>query len=94
MAQLEIKCPLCKGTIWIDQSTGKIIDHKEAGHKKVEFSDFLKDSKKDKGWDEKMKKAREEEARRKAEREKLFKEARANPDKLKSDGRPDPFMWD
>jgi len=76
---------MCKGTLWVDSSTLKIVDHREAGHQKPDLEQFLKDSKKDKGWDEKMKKAREDEARRKAEIEAKFKQVTENSDNNSND---------
>jgi hypothetical protein len=61
--------------LWIDPSTLKIVDHRPADHQKADLAQFLKDSKQDKGWDEKMRKAREDEARRKAEIEEKFRKA-------------------
>jgi hypothetical protein len=56
----------------------KIVDHRAADHEKPDLQKFLEESKKDKGWDERMKKAREEEARRKAEIEEKFRKAKEN----------------
>ncbi|MDR2578971.1 MAG: hypothetical protein LBC70_09250 [Chitinispirillales bacterium] len=75
MSLRETKCPICNGTLWVDSSTLKIVDHRPADHQKASLEQFLKDSKQDKAWDEKMKKARENEARRKAEIEEKFKKA-------------------
>jgi len=80
MGLFETKCPMCDGTLWIDPSTLNIVDHRAADHQKVDLQQFLKDSKQDKGWDEKMRKAREEEARRKAEIEEKFRHAKENTD--------------
>ena len=76
MSLIETKCPMCNGSLWIDPSTLKIVDHRAADHQKADLARFLKDSKQDKGWDEKMRKAREEETRRKAEIEEKFKQAK------------------
>jgi len=99
MSLFELKCPTCKGTLWVDSSTLKIVDHKAAAdqQKKADFEQFLKSSKQDRGWDEKMKKAREEEAARKLEIEQKFKEAKENKDFGKDDndtGMRSPFDWD
>jgi hypothetical protein len=86
---------MCKGTLWIDLSSGKIVDHKSADQAKANFDDFLKAQKKGTAWDDKMKKAKEEETKRKAEIEMKFKKAKDTPleadsnDKLKS-----PLDWD
>jgi hypothetical protein len=88
---------MCKGTLWIDPSTLKIVDHRQADHKKADLSQFLKDSKQDKGWDEKMRRAREEEARRKAEIEEKFRQAKENKgvnDDTSSAGLKSPLDWD
>jgi hypothetical protein len=97
MSLFETKCPMCKGTLWIDPSTLRIVDHQEADRKKADLAQFLKDSKQDKGWDAKMKAAREEEARRKAEIEAKFKQAKEG--KGLGDGTPpgglkSPLDWD
>jgi hypothetical protein len=42
LSLFEIKCPLCKGTIWIDPATGKVVDHQSADHQKGDFNEFLK----------------------------------------------------
>ncbi len=95
MALFEIKCPMCKGTIWIDPSSGKVVDHRSADHEKADFEQFLKTSKQDKAWDAKMKKAREEEARRKAEIEAKFKQAKENTEQdTETPGPKSPFDWD
>ena len=68
MSLFEIKCPLCKGTLWIDQSTGKVVDHTSADHQKTDFGDFMKKQKeKSSLWEDKFKKAAEDTAKRKAE---------------------------
>jgi len=76
MSLFEAKCPLCDGTLWIDPSNMKIVDHKPSEQSKADLDGFLKSYRQDKGWDSKMKKAKEEEARRKAEIEQLFKKAK------------------
>jgi len=94
MSLFEIKCPLCKGTLWIDPSTGNIIDHKAADHKKLDLEGFLK-SQKNRGseLEEKFKKAKEEQDKRKEEMEKEFKKSKENVDKYKGDVQS-PFQWD
>jgi hypothetical protein len=94
MSLLETKCPICKGTLWIDLSTGKIVDHKSCDSQKVDFEGFLQAQKnRNPQWEDKFKKAKEEKAKRKAEIEAQFRKARENPDELK--GTVDsPFKWD
>jgi Zn-finger nucleic acid-binding protein len=94
MSLFEIKCPLCKGVLWIDQSTGKVVDHKSADKQKADFDEFLKSRKNNNpAWDDKFKKAQEDKARRKEEIEQKFKMAKENPDEL--EGEVDsPFKWD
>lgn len=93
MSLFEIKCPMCKGTIWIDSTTQKIVDHKSADQPKANFEEFLKNRKKGVAWDDKFQKAKEEEAKRKAEIEMKFKKAKDEDlgpiEPLKS-----PFDWD
>ena len=76
MSLFEVKCPLCKGTLWIDPAKGKVVDHQSADHQKADFGAFLKSREQKTAWDDKMKKAKEEEAKRKAEIEQKFKVAR------------------
>lgn len=96
MSLFEVKCPMCKGTLWIDPSTCKIVDHKSADHSKANFDEFLKSQKKGTAWDDKLKKAKEEEAKRKAEIEMKFKQAKESkpePDSSSEQLRS-PFDWD
>jgi hypothetical protein len=94
MSLFEIKCPLCKGTIWVDPSTGKVVDHKSADKKKADFDGFLKAQKNpNPQWDEKFKKIQDDKAKRKAEIEEKFKQAKENPEAF--EGPVDsPFQWD
>jgi hypothetical protein len=94
MSLFEIKCPLCRGTIWVDPSTGKVVDHKAVDKPKADFDGFLKAQKNhNPQWDDKFKKIQEEKAKRKAEIEEKFKQAKENPDELQ--GNVDsPFQWD
>jgi hypothetical protein len=94
MSLLEIKCPLCKGTLWIDQSTGKVVDHKSSDKQKADFDEFLKARKNyNPAWEDKFNKAREEKAKRKAEIEERFRKAKENPDELQGEV-DSPFKWD
>lgn len=94
MSILEIRCPLCKGTLWIDQSTGKVVDHKSADQKKTDFDSFMKHQSEKSGiWDKKIKQARDDVAKRKQEWEDRFKKAKENPDELPGDVES-PFKWD
>lgn len=77
---------MCKGHMWIDLSSGKVVDHRSADHQKADFDQFMKERKESAGlWDDRLKKAKEEEARRKAEWEKRFKAAKEDPDSLEGD---------
>jgi hypothetical protein len=86
---------MCKGTLWIDLSTGKIVDHQSADHQKGDFNEFLKNRQKGVAWDDRLKKAKEEEKKRKEEIEQKFRKARESteigPDEqsMKS-----PLDWD
>jgi hypothetical protein len=94
MSLLEVKCPLCKGTLWIEIATGKVVDHKSADHQKQDFDTFLKTRQKpDDFWDEKLKKAKDDTAKRKAEMEERFKQAKEHPEELQGDVES-PFKWD
>ena len=90
----EVKCPMCKGTLWIDQSSGKVIDHKSADQQKVSLEEFMK-SREDRGgfWDKKIGKAKDDIAKRKAEIDEKFKKAREDPDSVEGDYQS-PFQWD
>lgn len=93
MSLFEIKCPICKGTLWIDLATGKVVDHKSADQPKANFEDFLKTQKKGVAWDDKFQKAKEEEAKRKAEIELKFKKAK-DEDQGPVEPFKSPFDWD
>lgn len=95
MSLFEIKCPLCKGNLWIDPASGKVVDARAHDQQKASFDEFLKAQKqKSSEWDEKLKKAQEEEAKRKAELEKKFREAKEG--KLDENIPPiqSPINWD
>jgi hypothetical protein len=94
MGLFEVKCPLCKATIWIDQSTGKVVDHKSGDKQKTDFDDFMKKEKeKSSIWEDKFKKAQEEKAKRKAEIEEKFKVAKEKPEEIQGEYES-PFKWD
>jgi hypothetical protein len=94
MSLFEVKCPLCKGTLWIDQSTGKVVDHKSGDKQKGDFDDFMKKQKeKSSVWEDKFKKAANETAKRKAEIEEKFKVAKEKPEEIEGDYES-PFKWD
>jgi hypothetical protein len=96
MSLLEIKCPICKGTLKVDITTGEVVEHVEYEPPKANFEDFLSSRKKGVAWDDKIKKAQEDQAKRKAEIEMKFKQAKENPDTLADDSSPlrTPFDWD
>lgn len=94
MSILEIKCPMCKGSIWIEQSTGAVVDHKSGDQQKVSLDSFLKDQKGRAGkWDEKLNRAKDDTARRRTEIEERFRHAKEHPEELKGDV-DSPFKWD
>lgn len=95
MSLFEIKCPMCKGQLWIDLGTGKVVDHKSADQPKADYKVFLKSREKGTAWDDKMKRAKEEEAKRKAEIEMKFKGVKNEKPDL-SDKNPlhNPLDWD
>jgi hypothetical protein len=94
MSLVEIKCPLCKGSLWIDLSSGKVVDQKSADHQKADFGTFLKSQDgRVNALEEKARKAKEEAVKRKAEIDSMFKKAKENPDELKGDVES-PFKWD
>ncbi|MCU0608627.1 MAG: hypothetical protein MUF22_02515 [Chitinispirillaceae bacterium] len=96
MSLFEIKCPICKGKIWIDPSSGKVVDHQTADHQKGDFDEFLKSRNKGPAWDDRFQKAKDSEAKRKAEIEEKFMKAKENPGELPGDGGPlkSPLDWD
>jgi hypothetical protein len=94
MAVIEIKCPMCKGSIWLEQSTGKVVDHKGADQQKVDFNSFMKSQDgRASALEEKARKAKEDMAKRKVEIEQQFKQAKEHPEDLKGDVES-PFKWD
>jgi hypothetical protein len=94
MAILEVKCPMCKGSLWIEQSTGRVVDHKTAEQQKVSLDLFLQEQKsKSSKWDDKIVKAKDDVAKRKAEIEERFKSAKEKPEDLPDDYES-PFKWD
>lgn len=94
MSVIEIKCPMCKGSIWIEQSTGTVVDHKSADQQKTDFDSFMKAQEGRKGkWDDKLTRAREDTVKRKAELEERFRQARENPDQVQGEYES-PFKWD
>ncbi len=94
MALLELKCPMCKGKLWIDPSSGRIIDHRAADQKKLDLDAFMK-SQKSRGTDleNKFIKAKEEQEKRKEKMEEDFKRAKEHPDEIEGDYQS-PFEWD
>jgi hypothetical protein len=95
MSLFEVKCPMCKGTLWIDPASGKVVDHQSADHQKGDFDEFMKNRQKGVAWDDRFSKARDEEKKRKDEIEQKFKKARENPEEV-PDEKPmqSPFDWD
>lgn len=94
MSFLQVKCPMCKGMLWIDRTSGKVVDHKAADQKKVDFDSFMKArSEQSSKWEEKMKKAKENEAKRKSELDAQFRKAAEDPDQIEGDYES-PFKWD
>lgn len=94
MSLFEIKCPMCKGTIWVDPASGKVVDHKTHDHKTADLGEFMQAEKSKTGqWDDKFKKIAEDKEKRKAEIEKQFKAAKENPDSLEGNAE-NPFLWD
>jgi len=95
MSLFEIKCPMCKGTIWIDPSSGRLIDHKSADHKKLDLQDFMKSEKnKSSELEGKLIKAKEEHEKRKLQLEEDFKHAKEHPEDLEGEEYQSPFQWD
>ena len=96
MSLFEIKCPMCKGTLWIDPATCKIVDHQSADHQKGNFDEFMKNRQKGVAWDDRFQKAKDEELKRKAAIEEKFKKAKESPDTGPEDETPmkSPFDWD
>ena len=95
VALFEIKCPLCKGTLWIDPASGKVVDHQSADHQKGDFEEFMKSRKKGTAWDDRFQKAKEEEIKRKAEIERKFLKAKeTTEDGTEEKPMQSPFDWD
>lgn len=95
MSLFEVKCPMCKGALWIDPATQKVVDHKAPDQPKADFKDFLKSREKGTAWDEKMRRAKEDEAKRKAEIEMKFKGVKdETPDLSEKSPFNSPLDWD
>ena len=95
MSLFQIKCPMCKGTLWIDPSTQKVVDHQSADHQKADFGEFLKNRDKKPAWDDRLTKAKEDERKRKEEIDRKFKAAKDDPSTLPDEGvMKSPFDWD
>jgi hypothetical protein len=94
MSLFEIRCPMCKGTLWVDPSSGKVVDHKSADHQKADLGEFMK-THKDRGniLEDQFKKAKMEKEKHKQEMDKKFKDARKLADDFKGDV-SSPFGWD
>jgi Zn-finger nucleic acid-binding protein len=94
MALFEIKCPMCKGSIWIDPSSGKVVDHRSADHHKAGLGEFLKQEKeKSAGWDDKLRRAKDDQEKHKADLEAKFRKAQENADQL-TEGIDNPYKWE
>jgi hypothetical protein len=94
VSHFVVKCPMCKGTLWINPSTGEVVDHKAADHQKADLGLFLK-SQKERGsaLEDKFKKAKVDQDKRKQDLDKRFQEAKEHPENL--EGEVDsPFKWD
>jgi gas vesicle protein len=94
MSMFEIKCPMCKGTLWVNPSTGEVVDHKSADHHKADLGEFLK-TQKDRGsvLEDKFKKAKDEQQKRKQELDSRFKDAAKRAEDFKGDV-SSPFDWE
>lgn len=94
MSLIEITCPECKGKLWVDPSTGRVVDHKSVDHKKINLNDFLK-SQTSRGSDleEKFKKAKEEKNKLKLKMNEDFKKANKHSDNNQG-AYESPFQWD
>ncbi|MBD3391148.1 MAG: hypothetical protein GF418_03740 [Chitinivibrionales bacterium] len=94
MALFEVRCPMCKGMLWIDPSSGKVVDHKAGGHQKADFNEFLK-THKDRGnvLEDKFRKAKIERDKMKEELDKKFKDARKVAEEFEGEV-DNPFGWD
>ncbi len=94
MSVFEVKCPMCKGSLWIDPATCKVVEHKSPDQQKTDFKEFLKSREKGVAWDDKFQKAKEEEKKRKAEIEQKFKQAKDLTDSKPDDPFKSPLDWD
>ncbi|MDG5815589.1 hypothetical protein QA601_10890 [Chitinispirillales bacterium ANBcel5] len=95
MSIFEVKCPMCKGTLWIDPVTSKVVEHRSAEEKKMGFEEFLNSRKKGVCWDDKFKKAKEEERKRKEQIEQKFRSAKNDSSESSEDSKfRSPLDWD
>ncbi len=94
MSLIEVKCPMCKGTLWIDPSSGEVVDHKADGHKKIDFQSYMKEQKqRGSALEEKMRQAKEQEDKRRQAMDEKFKAAKERPDDIQGEYHS-PFEWD
>ena len=94
MSLFEIRCPMCKGTLWIDPSSGKVVDHKSADHQKADLGAFLKEHKqRGSALENQFKKAKAEKDKRKEEMDQKFRDAKKLAEDFEGDV-SSPFGWD
>jgi uncharacterized protein YbaR (Trm112 family) len=74
---IEIKCPLCHGSLWVDVEKKEVISH-EKSHKKnmVSFDELLiKEKEKKEKSEQRFKQAQELESAKKKKAEEIFKKS-------------------
>lgn len=91
---IEVTCPFCKGTLWIDPATGEVL-HKEGFKRDTgkDFSEFLAvSSREEQILEEKFKKAQEKEKSKLERLQKKFDWAKEHPGELPDDDRIKPVI--
>jgi len=73
---IEVTCPCCEATLWLDTTTGEVIKSEKAARKKNSLDDlWLKEKKKAEGMDHKLEASFELQKKKHADAEKKFRDA-------------------
>ena len=73
---IEVTCPCCEATLWLDKTAGEVIKSEKAAKKKSSLDDlWLKEKKKAEGMDHKLEASFELQKKKHADAEKKFRDA-------------------
>ncbi len=73
---IEVQCPKCKSSLWIDVGEKKVIQHKKSDNPRHSFDDLLKKEKEKKEHtEERFLSAKELEKAKKKKAEEIFKKS-------------------